>query len=189
MTSPKGYWRVEDSSMVTREEAEAAWCTAAHVRLAALAGSYHATTEYGQLAADIQADTGIKTSMPMQHWIGALLGRVADRGVASGEPPLSALVVQKGTGMVGDGYDYVLRIGGLQPIEDPAAREDHAAQARIDCYRWAGVPEPSAGWKPALAPTLQRTRERLVRQSTPEKVPTLCPRCSLAMPLTGVCDC
>lgn len=188
MTRGKGYWRDADGSAVTREEAESAWCAAGHVVLAGVARSYHATIEYGHLAEEIQSQSGIRTSVPMRHWIGGVLGLVADLGQRSDQPPLTALVVQKGTGMVGVGYDYVLRIGGLTPIDDPSEREDHAALARLDCYRWAGVAEPRGGWKPALAPALQRAREWRDRTSAPEKPSRSCPRCSLTLPLTGVCD-
>jgi hypothetical protein len=124
----------------------------------------------------------------MRHWIGGLLGQVEDVAYAAGEPPLTSLVVQKGTGVVGEGYDYVLEIRGLEPIHDPAEREDHAALSRLECHQWAGVPEPAGGWKPALAPSLQRAREWKAKQASPEKPAALCPRCHMALPLSGQCD-
>lgn len=188
MTEGRGYWRVVDGSDVSRDRAEAAWRDAAHARLARLATSYHGTIEYGQLAEAIQADTGIRTSVPMRHWIGGVLGRVADLGLARSEPPLTALVVQKGTGMVGDGYDYVLEIAGLRPIDDPVERENHAAFARLRCYQWAGVPEPHGGWVASLAPALQRSRDRKAAQTRPEVAPVTCPNCFIALPISGQCD-
>lgn len=188
MTSGQGYWREEDGSAVSRDDAEAAWGDAAHARLAQLARSYHATIEYGQIAEEIQADTGIRTSVPMRHWIGGVLGRVADLGLARDEPPLTALVVQRGTGMVGDGYDYVLSIAGLHPIHDAVERETHAASARLRCYRWAGVPEPTTGWKAAFAPALQKSLDWKAAQKSPEAVPVMCPNCFIALPLSGQCD-
>jgi len=188
MAAGVGYWRESDGSSVTRDQAEAAWADAAHRRLGQLARSYHATIEYGQLAEEIQTETGIRSTVPMRHWIGGLLGQVADRGQESGEPPLTALVVQKDSGMVGEGYDYVLRIGGLEPIHDPAEREDHAARARIECYKWAGVNEPSDGWRAALAPALQRKRQWAATKATPPPVAVTCPTCWTALPATGICD-
>lgn len=188
MTVGQGYWRKSDGSAVSRDDAEAAWRDAAHMRLARLATSYQSTVEYGQLAEQIQADTGIRTSVPMRHWIGGVLGRVADVDLAKGEPPLTALVVQKGTGMVGDGYDYVLTIGGLDPIHDPVERENHAALARLRCYQWAGVPEPPNVWKATLAPALRRARDRRAAKKTPEAAPLPCPNCFIALPLSGQCD-
>lgn len=188
MSASAAYWRLEAHAPVSKEAAEAAWSAAAHQRLAQLARSYHATIEHGQLAKEIQVSSGVRTRVPMRHWIGRALGMVADAVHAANEPPLTALVVQKGTGMVGEGYDCVLRVAGQTPLDDPVEREDHAARARLECYQWAGVSEPAGGWTPALAPALEQSRRRRSAASSPEKVLVLCATCHVVLPVSGQCD-
>ena len=188
MAERSGYWTVVDGQPVSKQDAETAWAEAARVRLGEVAASYHATIEYGALADEIQVSSGIRSRVPMRHWIGGVLGDVARGNRDHAAPPLTALVVQAGTGMVGDGYDEVLRLAGMVPIHDPVEREDHAATARLECYRWAGAELPPGGGRPALAPRLRAARERAARLRRPSSPPNLCPTCSIAMPVTGVCD-
>ena len=180
--------RTADDVPVSRKDAEKAWAQAAVQVLTGVACSYHAVIEYAALAQEVQERTGISTKMGQQNWIGSVLGRVARANHVSGLPPLTSLVVRSGFGMVGEGYDLVLELAGQQPLHDPVEREDHAALARLDCYKWAGVMEPTGGWKPALAPALQAARERAVKASLPVKPIPLCPNCRVALPATGHCD-
>lgn len=200
MVEGRGYWRESDGSAISRETALRAWRKVAHLHLSALAGTYHATTTQDELAAYVQSQTGIHTSIPTGRWMNPLLSATAHLCRQLGEPPLTALVVQA-DGTVGPGYDDVLHLMGHSPIDDWQAREEHAARARLDCHRWAGVPEPVDGWQPqrprpvprparparqtkARAATMRATTPR--RSAPPAPIP-VCPTCFLALPATGVC--
>lgn len=104
----------------------------------------------------------------------------------TGDPPLTSLVVHAHDGKVGDGYKAVLEIVGGPPIADELARERHAAEARLTCYRRFSTDLPADGGTPALSPKLQAAVER---SRQPERAPRAsCPRCHLQLPATGVCD-
>ena len=90
----------------------------------------------------------------MRSWVGRVLTLVAQGNHERNEPPLTALVVHKSDGMVGAGYDTVLKLAGEPTFEDPDDREKHAAGARLECYRWAGATLPDDGGKAALSPRL-----------------------------------
>lgn len=104
-----------------------------------------------------------------------------------GDPPLTALVVHTDDGMVGAGYKEVLEVEGLPSIVDEIEREQHAAAARLRCYRHFGAEIPPHGGTPALAPKLEATLERRRRKQEPSPRP-LCPNCFLQLPATGICD-
>ena len=210
MVEGRGYWRDSDGSTISRETALRAWRKAAHTRLTALAREYHATIRQDELADHVQRATGIHTSISAGRWLGGVLAATAQWCRQRREPSLTALVVQA-NGTVGPGYDYVLQLQGLSPIDDVEAREQHAAQARLECHQWAGVPEPSEGWRahrprptatralvssagprPTKITPRSSTATRSTGRTTTRTVPAerplpICPRCFLALPATGVC--
>lgn len=163
------------------------WAESAYEILREVAGRYQAVVEYTQLGQDLQERSGITTTKVTRSWVPGVLGLVADRCVAEGVPPLTSLVVRKDTGMVGDGYDAVLAVTGASPIDDPIKRERHAAQARLECYRWAGAEGlPADGGHAALTPKLAASVARKAKANpAPAKV---CPTCNMALLPTGVCD-
>ncbi|WP_107771029.1 hypothetical protein [Nocardioides sediminis] len=164
------------------------WAEAAYDILVEVAGRYHAVIEYSELGEEIQRRSGVTTRMAIRNWIGGVLEIVVHRCARNRIPALTALVVRKNTGMVGDGYDAVLRAEGIPPLEDAMQRENHAAQARLQCYRWARASDlPPDGGVPALAPKLAATVERQRKAQAPRPA-RVCLRCNMAIPATGACD-
>ncbi|GGY30481.1 hypothetical protein [Streptomyces omiyaensis] len=104
-----------------------------------------------------------------------------------GDPPLTALVVHTDDGKVGSGYEEVLALAGLPPVEGETERELHAAESRLACYRHFGAALPAGGGVPALAPRAAAARARR-RQDHPERPPRICDRCHVQLPATGLCD-
>lgn len=188
MSDTRSWWRETDESPVTRHEAEQEWAAAAQVILRRVATSYHGLIRYGELGAEVQAATGIRTRVQVHHWIGTVLGLVLHENRRLGEPAFTALVVRKDNDMVGEGYDEVLRVAGLPAAATEEERENHAAAARFECYRYAGAILPKDGGRPALAPRLGErfARERRARQK--EALPAICPACFMALPASKICD-
>ncbi|MET0423905.1 MAG: hypothetical protein ABW046_08525 [Actinoplanes sp.] len=185
----RGYWREADGEQVTVGEAIAAWSTEAYPALEKVAGTYQALITYGDLAEVIQAASGIRTSSPFRHWIGRVLFLLVQEGLRRGDPPLTALVVHRQDGRVGEGYKAVLEAAGEKPIDDDLAREKHAAAARLACYERFGAAIPADGGKPALSPALQGWVNRKAKAAAAAPRPVvLCPKCSLQLPSTGICD-
>lgn len=186
------HWRPTDTEAavdpVPPGEAEDAWAVAAREILAAAAGTYHALIDRTDLATQVQERTGIRSSKSPHYWLGRVLAQVAAVNALEGEPPLTALVVHRQTGAVGDDYDEVLRLTGADPITDEVAREKHAAQARMECYRWAGATMPAGGGHAALSPRLDQRIVRERKRARESAAPTVCPTCFMTIPPTGVCD-
>ena len=137
--------------VVEQDEALKAWSEAAESVLVEVAGSYQGLIAHTDIAERLQADTGIRTRSNPRSWLDQVLVMVAEADVEAGRPPLSSLVVHKVQGTVGDPYDAVLRLTGQDPISDPVAREKHAAESRMECYRWAGATLPADGGHAALS--------------------------------------
>jgi hypothetical protein len=177
-----GTWRVSDGSAVAFGAAKGAWSLAAREVLMRTAKSYHAYITYGELAEEVQQVAGIRTQSPMRHWIGAVLGSVADDCRLRGEPSLTALCVHQDE-TVGDGYAYVLEIAGEEIPED---LDFHAAEARFACYVAFGAELPAGGGHPALTAKVAAARRYKAKQI--EVIPALCPRCFIQLPVSGRCD-
>jgi hypothetical protein len=163
------------------------WAETAYKNLVGVAGRYRAVVEYTQLGDEIQQSSGVTTTKAVRNWIGPVLELVADRCVSEGIPPLTSLVVRKDTGMVGDTYDAVLAATGAAPIDDPMKRESHAAQSRLECYRWANAEDlPADGGRAALAPKLAASAARKAKANPPAQ--KVCPVCNMALLPSGECD-
>lgn len=183
-----------------------AWTKQAYEVLVETARRYNAVITYSDLAEEVQVRSGLRTTAGIRSWLGHVLTLIAHQNHRMGEPPLTALVVHKQDGQVGAGYDEVLRVSGLKPIVNPIERENHAAAARLECYRrWC--PNVPADAKPTLA--LQASRTPRARTSQPrtaqprtaqprtvqprrdrsagERHGSICPTCFMEMPLTGEC--
>lgn len=198
----ESYWRTTDADTgadptdeasapeMTRDEAEAVWTPAAREILTRVAGTYQGLIQYNELAAEVQETTGVHTRKQVRSWIGPVLARVAALNEASDEPPLASLVVNKSDGTVGPAYDEVLRVTGADGIADPVLREKHAAEARLECYRWAGATLPDDGGKAALSPRYEQIQARLrkERRAAELDAPSICPTCNMSIPPTGLCD-
>ncbi|MFF4984461.1 hypothetical protein ACFY3O_31015 [Streptomyces sp. NPDC001046] len=170
----------------TAQEAREAWAREAYAVLESTARSYHAVITYKELGTEIQQRTGIHTKALLHNWIGSVLGRVVREAHRRGDPPLTALVVRSDDGMVGDGYREVLEVAGEPPPSDVVEREQHAARARLDCYRHFGATLPPGGGVPALAPRYQAAVDR--RRQRTEKPTRVCGTCFMQLPATGICD-
>ena len=186
MSTPTGYYRVSDGQRMKAGDAWDLWAQHAHQILVRTARSYHAVITYGELAAEVQEGSGVRTAANQRNWIGKVLARVVRAAHDRSEPPLTALVVHAGDGMVGEGYKEVLEVAGQPPVEDSMQREEHAALARLECYRRFGAQLPPDGGVPALAPKLRAAVQR--RRARNPAPPAVCPTCRVQLPGTGVCD-
>ncbi|CAM5290546.1 hypothetical protein ACIG0C_05330 [Kitasatospora aureofaciens] len=190
----RGYWRDSDGSPVAVSQAHIVWTRAAYPALVEVARRYHAVITYAELAEAVQQASGVRTSINQRHWIGKVLALVVREAHRRGDPPLTSLVVHAADGMVGTGYQDVLAVAGQPPIPDEMDREQHAAAARLACYRHFGADLPADGGIPALAPRLKTAATRrsttttTVAAAPAPRPPAICPTCFLELPATRVCD-
>ncbi|MFD8756490.1 hypothetical protein ACFV0O_36760 [Kitasatospora sp. NPDC059577] len=197
----RGYWRVSDGVAVGATQAHIVWTRAAYPALVEVAGRYHAVISYADLAEALQEASGVRTRVNHRHWIGKVLSLVVLEAHRRGDPPLTALVVNATDGKVGPAYQEVLAVAGQPPLVEEMDREQHAAAARLACYRHFGADLPADGGTPALAPRLlasvarkkaaPRTAAATTTAGTPAAVPrppAICPTCFLELPATRVCD-
>ncbi len=182
------------------------WVKHAYDVLVETAGRYNAVITYGDLAEEVQRRSGLHSSSQMRNWIGDLLKMIAQANHLRSEPALTALVVHKNDGLVGESYDEVLRLAGHGQFGDPIERENHAAAARLECYRrWSddvptdAQPTLVAHSRPSRAPagpsggatTRSGSRStaptRAAPRSREERRGAVCPTCFMEMPLSGIC--
>ncbi|MDF0530450.1 hypothetical protein P0W64_13200 [Tsukamurella sp. 8F] len=159
-------WRADTEFPVDFSDALSRWTAAAHAVLAETAKLYGAFITQAELAARVQADTGIKAGGPVRLWIDDLLGGVTLACAEAGEPPLAALCVRLDQS-VGDAYVHVLEVAGLPKPDD---LDTHAAFARFQCYEHFGAAIP-AGAGPVLTPRVaeKRASQRPGRAPKPAK--------------------
>lgn len=178
-----GPWRVSDGTPVPFAEAKRVWAEVAYNVLVTTATKYNHYVTYSELAHQVLKESGINYRPHQRNWIGKVLGLVARRCVEAGEPPLTALCVSTGDECVGVGYEYVLKLTGESVPDD---LQPHAAEARLQCYRFYGAELPRGGGEPTLT---RRVAERRARVSRPEPPPArLCPVHRIQLPATGICD-
>lgn len=167
-------------------EGSDAWARAAFDELVRTASRFNGLIVYSDLAQRVQDETGLYTRADQRNWIGGVLSRVVHRCHDERLPALTALVVHKHDGQVGVGYDEVLTTAGIKPIHDQLEREQHAAAARLECYRWwcSNVP---ADAKPALSPKMEAKATRHRRHQRAQERRPSCPRCFTEMTGDGFC--
>ncbi len=178
------------------------WVKHAYDTLVETASRYNAVITYGDLAEEVQRRSGLHTEAPLRNWVGDLLKMIAQANHLREEPPLTSLVILKHDGRVGAGYDEVFRLAGQPPIADEVERENHAAAARLECYRrWCD--DVPADARPTLATrarssstaapgrSTSRTTPRSPARTTPrsreERRGGICPTCFMEMPVAGPC--
>jgi hypothetical protein len=173
-----------DAAEVGEQASREAWAAAARDVLIETARRYHAVVSYKQLSSIVQTRARIRTTRVTHTWLAVVLAQVAQECHGRGEPLLSALAVNA-QGTVGQGYGVVVaRVRG----DEVGDVDDHAARERLACYQHFGASLPDEGGVAALTPALAAARDRLWAAVRPQRSPTVCPRCNMALPATGVCD-
>lgn len=196
------YWRDPDHTPLSGDEAVRAWADAAHDLLATVASHYNKIVSAGEFTRRIQDLAQVRTDVATAEWFGRVLQQVVHRCHATGEPPLTSLIVNPRDGGVGVAYAEVLRLQGLG-ASNALAREKHAAAGRLDCYlRYASdVPDNAtaqlllpaqrtvAATSRSRAAAQPRTARATAAHTTPDKPLTrICPKCFLETPLDGECQ-
>jgi hypothetical protein len=173
---------IADDVEVPLGEATAMWAVHARQALISTAGRYHGYITYEELAEIVQREAGVVTTLPMHQWLGGVLGAIADDCVKRGEPPLTALCVRQNE-TVGPAYRQgIVRSG--KPVPDDL--DDHAAEARLECYRYFGAEIPPGGGRAALTQKVSDSRRRAARLNPAPAA--VCPSCFTQLPFTGRCD-
>ena len=190
------YWKEPDRTPISSDEAVRLWAAEAHEILLGVAAHYNKVIRAGELISRVQASTGVLTDIPATEWLPRVLHQIVHRCHATGEPPLTSLVINALDGKVGVAYAEVLRLQGLT-VTNALGRERQAAKARLDCYR-AFAKDVPANATPQLSPALQRVvpppararaASRTVLPVVPDKpLNRICPTCFLETPITGECQ-
>ncbi|MGO4856247.1 hypothetical protein [Arthrobacter sp. 2MCAF14] len=161
------------------------WAEASVPVLEEVARTYGACITYKDLASRLFDATGIHTRMLVQNLSARLLNRVIRICLDRDLPALSSLVVHATDGMVGSGFDEVLRAAGRVLPGTELERERAAAAERLTCYR-AYCPEVPADAVAQLTPTYE-ARINPVKKDAPRPKP-VCVVHGIQLPATGVCD-
>lgn len=185
MVDPGTWHESNPEVQVAWGEAMAAWTDAVVPELQKVASHYGASITYSDLAEAIQARTGYRTRTQLANWIGKVLEVVVRRTMTEALPPLTSLVVHKDSGGVGDGYYN--REHPQHTIVDEAQLQLTAAEDRLKCYRHycATVPDDAA---PQMTQMFLSKRAARIVGGRKDPIDVVCPRCFIAVPLTGVCD-
>ena len=172
----KGFWHEPDGTPTSEAIALEIWARTARDVLVRTAATYHAVIRDAELAEELQATSGVRTTRSLDRWLPKVLGTIDVFSQHAGEPLLSSLV-----------------IGTSDDLE--------AARARLECYRWAGSAPPDGG-VPAQLPGSAPRRPSRPRSETSragaaapkrrvaktDRPVAVCPTCFMALPATGVCD-
>ncbi|MFI6870262.1 hypothetical protein [Nocardia sp. NPDC050406] len=166
-------------------DAAIAWSLAAHEVLVETASTYGHFITVTELAERVQDMSGVHTNAPTRTWMDAILRKVARRCHGAGEPPLTALCVNRNH-KVGDIYKYVLELAAL-PIPDDL--ELHAGYARWQCYATYAADVPAEPGVPPLTPKVAAARGvAAAAEAKPEQTRVaLCSECFTQLPANGVC--
>src|SRR3954447_16112850 len=148
---------------LTGSDRIAVWSRAAREKLVETARSYHAVITYSELAEFVQAESGLRTRQLIRYWIGEVLYRVAEDCGRRQEPMLTALCVTQ-AGAVGGGY-----AGAVRSVygHEPEQADDHAAEQRLECYRYFGAKLPADGGRPPGTANVQAPRGKQRTAPTP----------------------
>lgn len=193
------YFRASDGAPLTSEEALRIWASEAYAMLVETASTYGRVVSADQLASGVQEHSGVRSTERPSSWLSKVLTLVVYRCHATGEPPLTSLVVSPTTGTVGPAYSEVQRVTGALHLSD-VNREKAAAQGRLDAYRRyaSNVPDDA---KPVLTSKFvaARAQAKVTAKARMPKRPTvlpppdvpltrICPRCFLETPIIGDCQ-
>ncbi|KNX39632.1 hypothetical protein VV01_20325 [Luteipulveratus halotolerans] len=175
----------EPAQTIRAAEGRDVWAEHSHDVLVETARTYNGYITQHELAAEVQSRSGLRTRTPVRSWIDGVLAVVVERCHAASEPALTALVVSRDDGQVGEAYDAVLTARGDCPITDETERENHAAKARLECYgRWCD--DVPADARPTWSPKAAAVRDAK-RDKAPARRGAICPTCFTETSVTGVC--
>lgn len=186
MNALPGTWREPHRDVgVPRSVALEEWAEAAVPVLEDVASRHNGYLTYGELAAKLSESTGIHTKQQLNYWISDVLGKTIGKCRERGLPELTSLVVGAGSGMVGPGFNEVLRRQDRDEISDPYDLELAAADERLECYRRYCADLPAD----AKAQLTREYAARVVRKAPTVSVPKpVCADCGIQLPATLVCD-
>lgn len=185
-TTTSGAWRTSDGAAVSFRDAAVAWALAAHEVLVETASGYGNFVTVTDLADRVQEMSGVRTDAPTRTWMDAILRKVARRCHGAGEPPLTALCVNRNH-KVGDTYKYVLELAAL-PV--PADLEMHAGYARWQCYHTYAADTPAEPGIPPLTPKVAAARGMSTAPAEVKPETTrvvMCSDCFTQLPANGIC--
>jgi hypothetical protein len=169
-------------------DAKYEWAHVGYDVLVEVARQPHGLVNYDDIAEELQAITGIRTSAPTPQWIDSPLMLVAEMCVRNEEPQLTALVVSADSLQVGDGFAVTYAIAG-QPL--PRNLQRAAADLRTECYDHFSRRE-AVGWNrtklTGRTGTLRTTPVRAALKPRVEAAPSkVCARCRLELLPSGHC--
>lgn len=199
---------------VAKRDAIAAWSDAAWAVLESVASSYGGFITYDDLGRRLQSESGVRTSMQLEHWIRDALEPVVKRILADpSRAPLVALAVQP-DGDVARWYAS----RGRPAFRSGDERQAAAAEDRLACYvahaddvpddaapRPVTVPTPepagrgrsrrsgsSAGSGASSprgsSPRASSTSPRAAARRAEERPVAVCPTCNMQLRPDGGCD-
>lgn len=115
-------------------EARTLWKEEAIVKLESVASTYGGYITYRNLGNHLFETTQVRTTNFLPRWIRHPLYEILDYCDDHGLPAITALVVQKESGMVGPGFNAWLRLQNCSPRDDVYELEAVAAQQRLASY-------------------------------------------------------
>lgn len=164
----------------------ALWAVAAIPVLEEVASTFGGYITYKALKERVIAETDVQSNQQLNFWSSTMLNRVIQLCQERNLPPLSSLVVNAGDGMVGSGFNEVLRRSGRETVwDDPYKLELIAAEERLTCYRVYCLSMPDDA-EPRLTREYS-ARVKREKKSEPKVRPT-CTKCQTLLPATGLCD-
>lgn len=165
-------------------DAVRAWVDEGQLVLAGCARRYGSLITYGELAEEIQTNTGIRTTSLLQNWIGEVLAKIHDEQPST-EPALTAFVIDA-HGYTGKGYaDAIKRRDGAPP----ANLEEHAAHERLRCHRHFEAPDlPTDGGIAQYPPGVVQERRQARQEAQNAARQETCPEHGLRLTMAGTCD-
>lgn len=123
-------------------EAQRLWTDQAILKLESVASIYGGYITYGELRDHLFEATNVRTANLLPRWIRVTLINVLDYCKERNLPAITALVVQKHSGMVGPGFNAWLERQDKGRIDDEYELESAAAKERLASYRLYGPDVP-----------------------------------------------
>ncbi|WP_229586619.1 hypothetical protein [Kocuria sp. CCUG 69068] len=117
------------------EEAKELWAEQAILKLESVASTYGGHITYQELGDHLFESTKVLTTSLLPRWIRHPLYRVLQECKERNLPAVTALVVQKGSGRVGPGFNFWLDLQNRGPIDNEDELEAAAARERLAAYR------------------------------------------------------